>query len=156
MPRRKVSWRNDGVSNFTVRRPRKKVAAIPASASAATRRSARRGRDIATPFAAAAAAAGVDPDSAWRSNARSCAEWKRSSGFFSRQWRTTRSRPGATFLFVAERSGGSSRRIADMVSAAVSRWNARDPDSISYSTAPNAKMSERASADFPLTCSGAM
>jgi hypothetical protein len=34
-------------------------------------------------------------------------------------------------LFVAERSGGSSRRIADIVSAAVSRWNAREPESIS-------------------------
>ena len=36
-----------------------------------------------------------------------------------------RSSPGCTFLFVAERSGGSSRRIADIVSAADSRWNAR-------------------------------
>ena len=69
------------------------------------------------------------PDSDSRSNARSCAEWNRSSGFFSRQWRTTRSSPGCTFLFVAERSGGSSRRIADIVSAAVSRWNARAPES---------------------------
>ena len=38
----------------------------------------------------------------------SCADWKRCSGFFSRQWRTIRSRPGETFWFVTERSGGSS------------------------------------------------
>ncbi len=55
-----------------------------------------------------------------RSKARSCAEWKRSSGFFSRQCRTMRSRPGWMFLLVAERSGGSSLRIADIESAAES------------------------------------
>ena len=94
-------------------------------------RTARRDAGRAT-LPVAAVSAGVDAsDSARRSNARSCAEWNLSSGFFSRQWRITRSSPGCTFLFVAERSGGSSRRIADMVSAAVSRWNAREPDSIS-------------------------
>ena len=33
--------------------------------------------------------------------------------------------------FVTERSGGSSRRIADIVSAAESPWNALFPESIS-------------------------
>ena len=60
------------------------------------------------------------------------------------------------FRFVADRSGGSSRRIADIVSAAESRWNARLPESISYRIAPKEKMSERGSADFPFTCSGDM
>ena len=35
------------------------------------------------------------------------------------------------FWFVTERSGGSSLRIADIVSAAESPWNARLPESIS-------------------------
>ena len=43
-----------------------------------------------------------------------------------------------------------------MVSAAVSRLKARRPVSISKSTAPNEKMSERASVGWPLTCSGDM
>ena len=60
------------------------------------------------------------------------------------------------FRFVAERSGGSSRRIADIVSAAESRWNARWPESISYRIAPKEKRSERWSADLPFTCSGDM
>ena len=54
------------------------------------------------PEAAAAAAAdcpGAErPESASRSKARSCAEWNRCSGFFSRQWRTMRSRPGGDVL----------------------------------------------------------
>jgi hypothetical protein len=33
---------------------------------------------------------------------------------------------------------------------------ARRPEAISYNTAPRAKMSERASASFPSTCSGDM
>ena len=44
---------------------------------------------------------------------------------------------------VSASSGGSSFRIADIVSAAVSFRNARFPDSNSYSTAPNEKMSDR-------------
>ncbi len=53
------------------------------------------------------------------------ADWKRSSGFFSRQWRTSRSRPGWISLFVWDRSGGSFVRIAVIVSAAVSPRKAR-------------------------------
>src|SRR3954451_20836539 len=71
------------------------------------------------------------PDKASSAKARSLAEWKRSSRFFSRQRRTTRSRPELTELLVSERSGGSSRRIALIVSAIESRWNAFRPDSIS-------------------------
>ncbi len=40
-------------------------------------------------------------------------------------------------------SGGSSLRMAVIVSAAVSRANARRPVSISWSTQPREKMSER-------------
>jgi len=63
--------------------------------------------------------------------ARSRADWNRCSGFFSRQCRTIRSIPGGTFWFVREMSGGSSFRIADIVSAAESPRNARCPASIS-------------------------
>ena len=51
---------------------------------------------------------------------------------------------------------GSVVRIAVIVSAVVAPWNARLPVSISYTTAPNAKISERWSAGRPRTCSGAM
>jgi hypothetical protein len=46
--------------------------------------------------------------------------------------------------------------MALLVSAAVSPWNARRPDSISYRMAPNAKMSLRWSTLLPRTCSGDM
>jgi hypothetical protein len=59
------------------------------------------------------------------------ADWNRRSGFFSRQWRTIRSRPGETFWFVTESSGGSSLRIAAIVSPAESPRKARWPESIS-------------------------
>ena len=84
------------------------------------------------------------------------ADWNLRSGFFSRQWRTIRSRPGEMFWFVTERSGGSSRRIAAIVSPAESPRKARWPASISYRIAPSAKMSLRASAGFAFTCSGDM
>ena len=58
------------------------------------------------------------PESASRSNATSRADSNRSSGFFSRQCRTIRSRPGGTSLLVWEMSGGSFVRIAVIVSAA--------------------------------------
>jgi len=68
-----------------------------------------------------ATAAGVDAsESDSRSKARSRADWNRCSGSFSRQWRTMRSRPGGIWRLVAERSGGSSFRIALIVSADVS------------------------------------
>src|SRR6266705_551880 len=92
--------------------------------------------------------------SASRAKARSCADLNRSSGFFSRQCRTTRSSPGERLRLVSANSGGSSFTIAFIVSAADSLWNARFPVSISYSTAPKLKMSERWSVCLPRTCSG--
>ena len=59
------------------------------------------------------------------------ADWKRSPAFFSRQWATIRSRAGGRVRFVSLRSGGSSLRIAFIVSTAEVPRNARRPDSIS-------------------------
>jgi hypothetical protein len=47
-------------------------------------------------------------------------------------------------------------RIAAIVSAALGRAKAGRPVSISWITAPSAKMSVRASAASPRACSGAM
>jgi len=58
-------------------------------------------------------------------------DWNLRSGFFSRQWRRMRSRPGLMFSLVTERSGGSSFKIAAIVSPAESAWKARFPVSIS-------------------------
>ncbi len=58
-------------------------------------------------------------------------DWNLRSGFFSRQWRTIRSRPGEMFWLVTASSGGSSLRIDAIVSPAESPWNARFPESIS-------------------------
>ena len=57
---------------------------------------------------------------------------------------------------LADTSGAGAARIAASVSAAVGLANACRPVTISYSTAPSAKMSERASTPAPCTCSGAM
>src|SRR5262245_19060919 len=65
-----------------------------------------------------------------RSKARSRAVWNRRPDSFSRQCRTTRSTAGGTWRFVAERSGGSSLRIALIVKAPETLRNARWPDSI--------------------------
>ena len=64
---------------------------------------------------------------------------------------TTRSRAGG-----ACNGRGSSRSTAAMVEIALSPSKARRPLSISYSTAPNEKTSERASAGLPSACSGDM
>ena len=61
----------------------------------------------------------------------SLADWNRLSGSFSRQCRTMWSRTGGTFRPDSESSGGSSLRIAAMVSAAEPRWKARLPESSS-------------------------
>ena len=79
----------------------------------------RPGRRLALPRAIAACVV-ADPESCSRSKARSRADWKRSSGFFSRQWRTIRSRAGGRLRLVSLRSGGSSLRIAVIVSTAES------------------------------------
>ena len=52
--------------------------------------------------------------------------------------------------------GGSDASIAATMLACVFPENAGFPVAISYSTAPKAKMSERASASFPSSCSGDM
>ena len=96
------------------------------------------------------------PESALNANDKSRADWKRCSGLFSRHRRTIRSSAGETRCAGSDSSGGSSFKTAVIVSTAVSRRNARVPESISYSTAPNAKMSARASAGSPRTCSGAI
>src|SRR5437016_2815381 len=58
-------------------------------------------------------------------NARSWVEWKRRSGFFSRHLRTIFSNGKLIFAFISLNSGGSSFSIAVIVSAIVSRRNAR-------------------------------
>ena len=80
-------------------------------------------------FGALLAAAGED----WseRLNAMSRADWNRCSRSFSRQCLTTRSSAGETFRPDSDSSGGSSRRIAAIVSAFVSRRNAFLPESSS-------------------------
>ena len=83
-------------------------------------------REPATPLAT------VDGrDASERANAMSLADWNRLSRSFSRQCLTMWSSAGEMFRPDSESSGGSSRRIAAIVSAAVSRLNALFPDSIS-------------------------
>src|SRR5262249_54543175 len=53
-------------------------------------------------------------------------------------------------------SGGSSLRIAFIVSMEDPPWNARFSENISYKIAPKLKMSLRESVVFPRTCSGDM
>ena len=59
------------------------------------------------------------------------ADWKRWSRSFSRQCRTTRSSAGGMLRPDAESSGGSSLRIAAIVSLTVSFLNALLPESSS-------------------------
>ena len=61
----------------------------------------------------------------------SLADWNLSFWFFSRQCRTMRSRAGEMFLPEPDSSGGSSRRIAAIVSLAVFCRNALLPESSS-------------------------
>ena len=90
------------------------------------------------------------------SRARSPALCHRSSGSLARHVATTRSIAGGVSGCSAETGAGA----ADMIAALTLAWlvpsNAFLPVSISYSTAPNAKMSVRASASRPSSCSGAM
>jgi hypothetical protein len=81
------------------------------------------------------------------------AEAKRSSGFFARQrWITAPSGAGVP----AGSGGASSRKIAWPISTSEGPANGAEPESISCRIEPNAKMSERASAARPRTCSGDM
>src|ERR1700756_1250286 len=84
-----------------------------------------------------------DSDKASSAKARSDATWKRSVGFLLRHRFTSCCNPRGTVGAACEISGGSSLRIADIVSAEVAFRNARQPVNISYKIAPNAKMSER-------------
>src|SRR5579864_334273 len=76
-------------------------------------------------------------------NAKSDADWKRCPGFFSKQRCTTRCNERGRFGATCEISGGSSFRMALMVSGEVGLWNARLAVNISYRIAPKAKMSAR-------------
>ena len=76
-----------------------------------------------------AGAALGDDGSRWSANARSRADWNRSSGLFSRLCRTI-SESSAGTPRPADR-GGSVCRTAIIVSTAFSPWKARTPVSIS-------------------------
>ena len=69
------------------------------------------------------------PERVSRARPRSCADWNRSRGSFSRQRLTTRSRPGGTPAVSI--SDGSLRRTAAIVSTGVVPAKARRPESIS-------------------------
>ncbi len=71
------------------------------------------------------------PESDSSANARSRADWNRAAFCFSRHRRTIRSSCGTTPRRIDERSGGSSRTIAAIVSAAEPARKARWPASIS-------------------------
>ena len=86
----------------------------------------------------------------------SCADCSRSSGSFAKQLFTVPSSAGGNKGCTLEIGSGSAARIAAMVYAVVLPSNARLPVTISYNTAPRAKMSLRASASPPSNCSGAM
>ena len=135
-------------------------AITPAAATAIVKAAATSGdKDRRAGRASAAvvlAPAGLEPDRASIANARSRADWKRSFGFFSRHRRIIRLSAGEASSRGPDSSGGSCVRIAVIVSAAVSRSNARLPLTSSYRTAPSAKTSARASTGWPRTCSGAM
>jgi hypothetical protein len=77
------------------------------------------------------AAAPESADIASSAKATSRADWKRSSRRFSRQRLTMRSRTGWTAPLALVNSGGSSFRIAVIVSAHVLAWNALRPQTIS-------------------------
>src|SRR6266545_5789535 len=79
-------------------------------------------------------------DKASRAKPRSRADWKRRSGFFSRQRRTIFSSAGETFAFISPSSGGSSFKIALITSATEAPLKARRPLIISYRIIPKLKM----------------
>ena len=133
VPRRNVSWRKLGASpvpRSAVPARMRPAATARASAAAATvrmrstRRRGSRGVSAVPP-------AEASPERAARPNATSRADWKRSPGLFSRQCRTMASSPGGSPGWTVAGSGGSSLRIAFMVSTAYSRRNAGRPVNIS-------------------------
>ncbi len=125
-----VSTLNDtGTVEGAAPRPAANAAAARMAAAAAAATGFNH-RDRARPAVATARAAEIDePDSACSAKAMSLALWKRSAGDFSRQCDTIGPMAGGRPLEAASGiSGGSSLRIAVMVSAVVSRWNARWPE----------------------------
>ena len=132
VPLRYVSWRTVGwAGSGRDQRPARKSATITASnaAAAPAARSVRR-EDFEVALAGCDCVAEV-PDSPSRAKARSRAFWIRSVRFFSRQRRMIRSIAGDTCAPETLSSGGSSFRIAFIVSTDESRRNARWPESIS-------------------------
>ncbi len=115
------------------RRQRRSAATAKTATNAARSRSPSRGRG--------AVPAGRGTTRSWRvvvgrdasesANATSLAVWKRFSRSFSRQCRTMWSSAGETLRPDCVSSGGSSFRIAAIVSLAVSRLNALWPESSS-------------------------
>ncbi len=96
------------------------------------------------------------PDKLARSKARSRIDWKRCAGSFSRQCRMMRSTAGGISRPGSDSSAGASFRVAAITPARLRPANGDRPEIISYSRQPNAKMSLRASASPPSSCSGAM
>ncbi len=139
----------------------RRTAKIPAApnraASAAVAQAIRsrlRRRDVT---ATGGATPAVEPSAIQRSSRRmSAALCQRSSGSFARQVRTTRSRAIGDIGCSEAIDGGSDDMIAVISEACVAAENAFFPVAISYRTAPSAKMSVRASASLPSSCSGAM
>src|SRR6516225_5129065 len=80
----------------------------------------------------------------------------RSSGSFAKQVRIVKSRVGGVVGWTEHTGLGWAARMAAIVDAAVFPSNALVPVTISYSTAPSAKISLRESASLPSTCSGDM
>ena len=150
MPPRAPRHAGPGEGNRTWRAPLPTIAAA-ATAQASFSRFLRR----ATTGAGSPA---WDPPSAthWSWSFASCAVWKRSSGSLARHVLTTRFSAGGIIGEISEIAGGSSRRIAPMSEAWLVPEKAFLPVAISYSRAPNEKMSLRASASLPSSCSGAM
>ena len=128
----------------------------PSAIIPSNRPASARGLTVRTLPPAAATVGPLSPWSVSKANPRSRADWKRCSGFFSRQRCTIRSSAGGVAGAICEMPGGSSFRMAVIVSVDVGLRNARLPVSISYKIAPKAKMSARWSAVFPRTCSGDM
>src|ERR1043166_9343338 len=88
--------------------------------------------------------------------ARSLALCHRSSGLLARHFLIEYSKAGGASGFTVLIGAGSFSRIAEATLSWLFPSNARRPVYISYSTAPNAKMSLRPSRSFPSTCSGDM
>src|SRR5712692_6895736 len=106
----------------------------------------------------AAETAACDPVSAihFNSRQRSLVACHRSSGSFAKHLLTTRSSAGGVIGWREDMGGGSSFRIAPITLAWLLPSNALLPVAISYTKAPNAKTSVRASTSLASSCSGAM